>query len=138
MEKKLTSQLNGSPSVTNKLKNGFRLTGWFKRGEIEELARTAAAISEAVDPLSGPVASEAVVEDSTITTKDHERLSLKTPGMQSIQNFQSGPLPAELTANRMSDKQVIAELNGSRLYLIGGCVFGLGAVAATICYFHFR
>ena len=144
MEKNPGPVTNGTTSWSDKLKigklkNSFRVTAWFKRGEIEELVRTAAAKSEAVDPFAGPVATDAVVEDSAITRGDHDRLSLNTGATPSTESAMPGELPAALTADRMSDKQMLAELTRSRLYvIIGGASVGIAAVVATAYYFLSR
>ena len=138
MEKKRALPTNGSASWSSQLKKGFRVTGWFKQGEIEEMVRTAAASSEAKDPFAGLVAGSIVVEDSSLTAADHERLTLNNDANPSIQPHPPGPsqLPAALTADRMSDKEMFAELDHSRSYtVIAGALVGLAAVIATLCYF---
>ena len=115
-----------------KNKRAFRETGWFKRGELEEeLARKAAELSDA-DPLAGPALTEAVVDDNSITADDRARLSLKTGRTELMQAIR----PSEVPGDRMSEEDVIAELEGGsrRGLVIGGAVLGAAALAAAIYF----
>ena len=144
MEKKPALPTHGATSWSSQLKKGFRVTGWFKQGEIEEMVRTSAASSEAKDPFAGLVAGPIVVEDASLTAGDHARLSLNNDANPSLQPSipgpgpgpGPGPLPAALTADRMSDKEMFAELDHSRSYtVIAGVLVGVAAIIATLCYF---
>ena len=132
MEKKPAPATRGGKFWSNPIKNGFRVTGWFKQGEIEELVRSAAASTDAQDPFAGPVAGPIVVEDATLTAGDHTRLSLGADADAAL----APSLPAALLADRMSDQEMFAQFDRSHVRMVvAGAIVGLTSVAATISYF---
>jgi hypothetical protein len=117
-------------------KKGFRETAWFRRGEIEEeMARKAAEMS-ADDPLAGPAQTEAVVDESALTADDRARLSLKTGRTEMMQAVKPSHLPGE----RMSEQDVLAEMDGGsrRSLIIGGVVLGVIVVLAAVYLLFMR
>ena len=126
---------SGSGPAPAKAKKGFRETAWFKRGELEEeLARKAAELSQN-DPLAGPSQTEAVVDESTLTTDDRQRLSLKTGRTEMMPALKAQSIPGE----RMSEEDMIAEMDSSRkLMIFAGAGIGALAVVLTIYFVFLR
>jgi len=123
------------PAPAGGKKKGFRETAWFKKGELEEeLAKKAAEMS-AEDPLAGPAVAEAVVDESALTADDRARLSLKTGRTEIMQAIK----PTMVPGDRMSDEEMLAEMDGSRRWMIvAGSVIGVLAVLAAVWFLFLR
>ena len=115
-------------------KGAFRETGWFKKGEIEEeMAKKAAEMSKE-DPLAGPLV-EANVDESALTAEDRSRLSLKTGRTEMMPVIKVKDLPGD----RMSEEEMIAEIDQSRKWLfVGGGGILLVAVIAAVYFLFLR
>jgi eukaryotic-like serine/threonine-protein kinase len=120
-------------------KKGFRETAWFKRGELEEeMAKAQAAV--AGDPLkSGTTGKEPVLDESQVALSSHDqaRLSLKTGGTQAMPVIRHTPhtgLPGE----RMDEDEMMAEIAGSRRYLVIGLAVVVAVVLGLVIYFATR
>ena len=118
-------------------KKGFRETGWFKKGELEEeFAQRAAKEANPDDPLSGPAQIEAVVENESLTDDDERRLSLKTGRTEAMPIIKA---PVKMPGERMSDEDILAEVDGSKKGLvIGGVVVAVIAIAAVVFFIFLR
>jgi serine/threonine-protein kinase len=116
-------------------KKGFRETAWFKKGELEEeMAKRAA---ENTDPLAGPAQEVPVgdVDPATLTADDRARLSLKT-GRTEAMPVVKAPAPAMRGGDRMSDEDMLAEVDSSKKWMvIAGVAVAALAVIGAVLYF---
>jgi hypothetical protein len=117
----------------------FRETAWFKRGEIEE--QMAKAQAEAGDnPLkTGTTGKHIPIDDSQVdlSAQDRARLSLKTGGTQAMAAARA-PAAGRLPGKRMDERDLMAELNPMRKYLIVGGALLLAIVIGLVLYFATR
>ena len=119
-------------SWSSRLKQGFRVTGWFKRGELEELVRASTAKSEAIDPFSGPVASDVVVEPESLTAEDRSSLSLDPDAWPSLRILKRGGFPADPIDARVSSREVTRARPPSRRTLaLLACMVAIGVGIAA-------
>ena len=127
---------NVGPQPAFGAKKGFRVTAWFKRGEIEqELAKTA-ALQSTTDSLAGAVAVEAVVSDASLTSGDHSRLTLDTGSISGMQSVPPQPL---VVGQRMSDEEIVAEIGGShrrKLLAVAAMALLAALVGAYFLFVH--
>jgi hypothetical protein len=120
-------------------KKGFRETAWFKRGELEEELAKAQAAAGSDPHRSGTTGKEAVVDESQValSSQDQARLSLKTGGTQAMPVIRHTPhqgLPGE----RMDEDEMMAEMAGSRKYLVIGLAVVVAVVLGLVIYFATR
>lgn len=116
-------------------KGGFRETGWFKKGELEEEFAKKAAEMQKDDPLAGPSMTEPVVDESSITAEDRARLSLSTGHTQAMPVIKAVALPGE----KMSDEDLLAEVDSSKKWMvIAGIAVGVLALAVAVYFFAIR
>ena len=93
---------------------------------------TPAAEIAADDPLAAPAVTEAVVDETQLTAEDRARLSLKTGRTEMMPVVKTNQLPGD----RMSDAEMLAEVDTSRRsMIIGGVVVTAIAIAAALVYF---
>lgn len=131
-------QLAKSGNDPSGRKKGFRETAWFKRGELEEeMARAQAAAGS--DPLkTGTTGKQAVLDESqlSLSSTDQARLSLKTGGTQAMPVIRHAPqgLPGE----RMDEDEMMAEIAGSRKYLVIAVAVVVAVLLGIGLYFATR
>ncbi|MEO6953322.1 MAG: serine/threonine-protein kinase [Polyangia bacterium] len=128
----------GPTNKNEKAGAGFRETAWFKKGEIEEEIAKAEARSASEDPLAptGITGQHAVVDAGvSVSSQDHNRLSLKTGATQMMAVVKgSGSAPA-LPGERMNEAEMLDEMNGgTRGRRIAGVVAGV-ILVGVILYF---
>ena len=112
-------------------RRAFRETAWFKAGELEEAAAQG-SVGSSEDPLAGGPALPAEVQESSLTVEDQKRLSLKTGRTEAMAAVKA---PVELPGERMSEDDLLAEVDSSRKWLVAS---GIGvAVVALIGAVYF-
>ncbi|HEX2573874.1 MAG TPA: serine/threonine-protein kinase [Polyangia bacterium] len=114
-------------------RRAFRETGWFKAGELEEAAAQGASGSSE-DPLAGGPAFPAVVDEGSLTAEDHKRLSLKTGRTEAMAAVKA---PVELPGERMSEADLLAEVDSSRKWLVASGIGVAVVVLIAAVYFLF-
>ena len=112
----------------------FRITGWFRRGELEEVAREEAAEIAASDPLAGPVTTDVVIEEGSLTRADHQRLSLDSGDIPRIGSERSAVPPG---LRRSGGVRPARSNHALRNEIIAGCVLGAIPILGAL-YLLFR
>ncbi|HZS40177.1 MAG TPA: protein kinase [Polyangia bacterium] len=118
---------------------GFRETAWFKKGEIEEEMAKAQAAHATEDPLAttGTTGKQAAVdtENVDVSAQDRARLSLKTGATQAMPVIKAAPPAVAVPGDRMSEDEMLAEIDSSKKwFIIAGVIVGV-AILAVVLYF---
>lgn len=117
---------------------GFRETAWFKKGEIEEEIAKAEASSATEDPLAptGITGAHAIVDAGvSVSSQDHNRLSLKTGATQMMPVVRGSGAATALPGERMNDAEMLDEMKGGgRGRIIAGAI-AVAVLLGGILYF---
>jgi hypothetical protein len=113
----------------------FRETLWFKKGEIDTVVAHAAAEAAArgqiadLDKADSLPIEDRYCDDGSVTRGDSERYSLRT-GWTSMVPAIPGPAQGR-APKQLSERQMVAELKGSRMQLALAILFLVGIAAVV-------
>ena len=118
------------------VKNRFRDTLWFKKGELDAEAALAAAEARvrtgkdtAHDKFDSLPIDERYKDDGSLSRSDKEKYSLRTGGTAAIATLRD---PAASASHKISEDALIGELKGGRNKVLAFIVVGIAAVALII------
>ena len=117
-------------------KGKFRETMWFKKGELDAQAAQAAAEEQARtgkvvdrDKADSLPMDERYKDDGSISRSDKEKYSLRTGATQAMAAMRD-QRPG--VSGKVSEDDLIGEMKGGRLWVLGAIVVGLVAIAAIV------
>jgi len=125
-----------SEKIESTGKPRFSETMWFKKGEMDADAAvpaTADAPPAPVAPVDSLPIEDRYVDDGTLTQGDSQKYSLRTGTTAMMQAMGRPATPR----SRVSERELVREMTGSRMWIAGAVVLAaIGVVAGIAPMLH--